>query len=264
MKEAMEVGEASGSHQGRTMRRTETEKEKTKMRERQRRAITTKIFQGLRKHGGYRLSPRADINELLRNLASEAGWVVLPDGTTYRSSTSNVLLSLSLSFIFSPAKQKLNRFVLCFLFCWFFKVLSCCPVCGSGITSNNTTPCSSVVVGGGGGGGEYCSSTTASYGGSTSSSSMYISHGGLCESQDHLLTMPDCDNVPLELYIYDGLPGGLHHHQPSAVGGGCVGGGPLLMGPTYPQQQQGQLYVQEARASNQNTPVGSPLHQRLA
>ncbi|GMY38060.1 beta-amylase 7 [Fagus crenata] len=232
MKEPMEVGEASGSHQGRTMRRTETEKEKTKMRERQRRAITTKIFQGLRKHGGYRLSPRADINELLRNLASEAGWVVLPDGTTYRSSTSNVL--------------------------------SCCPVCGSGITSNNTTPCSSVVVGGGGGGGEYCSSTTASYGGSTSSSSMYISHGGLCESQDHLLTMPDCDNVPLELYIYDGLPGGLHHHQPSAVGGGCVGGGPLLMGTTYPQQQQGQLYVQEARASNQNTPVGSPLHQRLA
>ena len=112
MKEAMEVGEASGSHQGRTMRRTETEKEKTKMRERQRRAITTKIFQGLRKHGGYRLTPRADINELLRNLASEAGWVVLPDGTTYRSSTSNVLLSLSLSFIFSPAKQKLNRFVL--------------------------------------------------------------------------------------------------------------------------------------------------------
>ncbi|RXH89952.1 hypothetical protein DVH24_032309 [Malus domestica] len=40
--------------------RSESEKEKTKMRERQRRAITTKIFHGLRKHSGYRLSPRGD------------------------------------------------------------------------------------------------------------------------------------------------------------------------------------------------------------
>lgn len=99
MGNAVEEGEASGTHQGRTMKRsngssssvgrTESEKEKTKMRERNRRAITTKIFQGLRKHGGYCLSPRADINELLRHLASEAGWVVLPDGTTFRSSTSS-------------------------------------------------------------------------------------------------------------------------------------------------------------------------------
>eukprot|EP01018_Ginkgo_biloba_P017037 Gb_28893 [translate_table: standard] len=54
------------------------------MRERNRRAITTKIFQGLRKHGGYNLAPRADINEVLRALAEEAGWIVESDGTTYR------------------------------------------------------------------------------------------------------------------------------------------------------------------------------------
>lgn len=61
------------------------EKEKTKIRERNRRSITTKIFQGLRKYGGYNLAPRADINEVLRCLASEAGWTVEEDGTTYRT-----------------------------------------------------------------------------------------------------------------------------------------------------------------------------------
>ncbi|KAJ7287939.1 hypothetical protein O6H91_05G110000 [Diphasiastrum complanatum] len=60
------------------------EKEKTKLRERQRRAITTKIFSGLRKHGGYNLPPRADINDVLKALAVEAGWIVESDGTTYR------------------------------------------------------------------------------------------------------------------------------------------------------------------------------------
>ncbi|EFJ23437.1 hypothetical protein SELMODRAFT_415870 [Selaginella moellendorffii] len=60
------------------------EKEKTKIRERHRRAITTRIFTGLRKHGGYNLPPRADINDVLRALAGEAGWIVETDGTTYR------------------------------------------------------------------------------------------------------------------------------------------------------------------------------------
>lgn len=62
-----------------------SEKEKTKLRERQRRAITTKIFAGLRKYGGYNLPPRADINDVLKALAAEAGWTVEADGTTYRS-----------------------------------------------------------------------------------------------------------------------------------------------------------------------------------
>ena len=137
-------------------------------------------------------------------------------------------------------------------------------MCGTGITSDNTTPCSSVVMGGGGGGGEYCASTTASPIGDSMSMSMSVSmvnsninkigFGGSTSS-----SLPEGDNSPLELYIYDnGLPGGLHHHSSSASGGGV--GGPLVMGPQYPQQQQhSQLYVQEAMASNQNTPVGSPL-----
>ena len=136
-------------------------------------------------------------------------------------------------------------------------------MCGTGITSNNTTPCSSVVMGGGGGGGEYCASTTASPIGDSMSMSVSvvnnninkIGFGGSTSS-----SLLEGDNSPLELYIYDnGLPGGLHHH-PSSASGGCVGG-PLVMGPQYPQQQQqqSQLYVQEVMASNQNTPVGSPL-----
>lgn len=65
--------------------RSASDKEKTKLRERQRRSITTKIFNGLRKHGNYNLPARADINDVLRALAKEAGWVIEPDGTTYRS-----------------------------------------------------------------------------------------------------------------------------------------------------------------------------------
>lgn len=68
---------------------SEREKEKTKMRERHRRSITTKILTGLRKHGNYNLPPRADINDVLRALAMEAGWVVEADGTTYRNPVSN-------------------------------------------------------------------------------------------------------------------------------------------------------------------------------
>ncbi|KAI3887459.1 hypothetical protein MKX03_033554 [Papaver bracteatum] len=73
--------------------RSASEKEKTKMRERQRRAITTKIFTGLRKHGGYNLPPRSDINDVLRQLAREAGWFIEPDGTTYRVQNHHQQLS---------------------------------------------------------------------------------------------------------------------------------------------------------------------------
>ncbi|XP_060218622.1 beta-amylase 7-like isoform X1 [Lycium barbarum] len=59
------------------------EKERTKLRERQRRAITAKILAGLRRHGNYNLRVRADINDVIAALAREAGWVVLPDGTTF-------------------------------------------------------------------------------------------------------------------------------------------------------------------------------------
>ena len=65
--------------------RPKEEKERTKMRERHRRAITARILAGLRKHGNYNLRVRADINDVIAALAREAGWVVLPDGTTFPS-----------------------------------------------------------------------------------------------------------------------------------------------------------------------------------
>lgn len=65
--------------------RPSEEKERTKIRERQRRAITAKILAGLRRHGNYNLRVRADINDVISALAREAGWVVLPDGTTFPS-----------------------------------------------------------------------------------------------------------------------------------------------------------------------------------
>ena len=68
------------------------EKERTKLRERHRRAITARILAGLRRHGNYNLRVRADINDVISALAREAGWVVLPDGTTFPS-RSQVLVS---------------------------------------------------------------------------------------------------------------------------------------------------------------------------
>lgn len=61
------------------------EKERTKLRERHRRAITSRILAGLRRHGNYNLRVRADINDVIAALAREAGWIVLPDGTTFPS-----------------------------------------------------------------------------------------------------------------------------------------------------------------------------------
>ncbi|KAK9749400.1 hypothetical protein RND81_02G123500 [Saponaria officinalis] len=78
--------EQSYSHGGGAKRpRPLEEKERTKLRERHRRAITAKILTGLRCHGNYNLRFRADINDVIAALAREAGWVVLPDGTTFPS-----------------------------------------------------------------------------------------------------------------------------------------------------------------------------------
>lgn len=65
--------------------RPKEEKERTKLRERHRRAITARILAGLRRHGNYNLRVRADINDVIAALAREAGWIVLPDGTTFPS-----------------------------------------------------------------------------------------------------------------------------------------------------------------------------------
>ncbi|KAG1355042.1 Beta-amylase 7 [Cocos nucifera] len=83
-------GGGEGMMQGGAMRRPrpKEEKERTKLRERHRRAITARILSGLRRHGNYNLRARADINEVIAALAREAGWVVLPDGTTFPSRSS--------------------------------------------------------------------------------------------------------------------------------------------------------------------------------
>ncbi|KAI7736695.1 hypothetical protein M8C21_004283 [Ambrosia artemisiifolia] len=60
------------------------ERENNKRRERRRRAISAKIFAGLRRYGNYKLPKHCDNNEVLKALADEAGWTVEPDGTTYR------------------------------------------------------------------------------------------------------------------------------------------------------------------------------------
>ncbi|KAL2925860.1 Beta-amylase 8 [Bienertia sinuspersici] len=64
----------------------EKEKERTKLRERHRRAITSRMLSGLRQYGNFPLPARADMNDVLAALAREAGWLVEPDGTTYRPS----------------------------------------------------------------------------------------------------------------------------------------------------------------------------------
>ncbi|KAL2902195.1 Beta-amylase 8 [Bienertia sinuspersici] len=67
-------------------REREKEKERTKLRERHRRAITSRMLSGLRQYGNFPLPARADMNDVLAALAREAGWLVEPDGTTYRPS----------------------------------------------------------------------------------------------------------------------------------------------------------------------------------
>ncbi|EXB75233.1 hypothetical protein L484_026015 [Morus notabilis] len=192
--------------------RSESEKEKTKMRERQRRAITGKIFHGLRKHGGYRLSPRADINEVLRYLAAEAGWTVLPDGTTFRSNVGN-----------------------------------CCPTCGETRSSATPTPSSTVVVAGGGGG--ECSTTASPRRFTVGDPAIAVPASSLCNVAGGTSSV-DGDIPMAALYnMYGGgFPGGLQQYSSVVFNGG----GPS---PVAFQQQ----HLQEARASNQNTPVGSPL-----
>lgn len=60
------------------------ERENNRRRERRRRAIAAKIYAGLRMYGNYNLPKHCDNNEVLKALCNEAGWIVEPDGTTYR------------------------------------------------------------------------------------------------------------------------------------------------------------------------------------
>ncbi|KAH0985298.1 hypothetical protein GBA52_012475 [Prunus armeniaca] len=189
--------------------RSESEKEKTKMRERQRRAITTKIFHGLRKHGGYRLSSRADINEVLRHLASEAGWLVEPDGTTYRPRSPNVRTPppsfLSFSFLhFLTNQTHILFYTIHLVVVCGGKVSNCCSVCGGVPKASATsaaaaaTPSSSMVMGG-------CeSSTTAS---PTSSRLPAFNNNN---TSGTTATNNDSVSVYSAMYVYEG---GFHNHQ---------------------------------------------------
>lgn len=82
-------GEAMGSG-GSSGRRKPSwrERENNRRRERRRRAIAAKIYSGLRAQGNYNLPKHCDNNEVLKALCVEAGWIVEPDGTTYRKVTN--------------------------------------------------------------------------------------------------------------------------------------------------------------------------------
>lgn len=63
---------------------SDRERQTNQQRERRRRAVAKKIFEGLRKHGNYKLPKHADSNDLLKALCQEAGWHVEDDGTICR------------------------------------------------------------------------------------------------------------------------------------------------------------------------------------
>jgi hypothetical protein len=63
------------------------------------------------------------------------------------------------------------------------------------------------------------------------------------------------NNNPLAFYMYNGLASGLHHPSTATAAAAIIGGGMKVQVPSQ-QQLQG-TYIPEARASNQNTPVGS-------
>ncbi|KAL2244617.1 BES1/BZR1 homolog protein 4 isoform X1 [Sesamum indicum] len=153
--------------------RSAVEKERTKMRERQRRSITTNIFHGLRKHGGYRLSPRADINQVLRHLAQEAGWIVEPDGTTYRSATTT-------------NSNGTNS----------------CPVCGGGRKSVPPKPSCCIL----GGGGESSTSTSPHHITVGDSTVNNLSSGGLLPSFSSTSTVMSTNETLLAIYMCGAAP----------------------------------------------------------
>lgn len=80
------VGGVGGGGGGGSGRRKPSwrERENNRRRERRRRAIAAKIYSGLRAQGNYNLPKHCDNNEVLKALCVEAGWIVEPDGTTYR------------------------------------------------------------------------------------------------------------------------------------------------------------------------------------
>ena len=85
-------------------------KEKTKLREQNMQAITTKIFEGLKKHGGFNLPPWLDISEVLQALAEEAGQIVELGDTTYRN---QVYTNMIQTMVKQGLGFKVSRFMIC-------------------------------------------------------------------------------------------------------------------------------------------------------
>ncbi|KAF7842470.1 UBN2_3 domain-containing protein [Senna tora] len=217
-REGMKESSSSGSGG----KRSESEKEKTKMRERHRRAITTNIFHGLRKHGGYRLSPRADINEVLRELAKEAGWVVEPDGTTYRSSSKSRTGD-------SPCLLVVAAGCTHFGDSYLVGIPICCTLCGAPQTSSAAAA---------GDGGADCSTTAA---GDPLSNTNVGSCSLLCFR-----------TVSVPVYTYQELAGDTHSGDGgrSGIQGGFT---------TMTCQQEGEeeeVHLEGVSMSNQKTMMG--------
>nr|XP_034584437.1 protein BZR1 homolog 1-like [Setaria viridis] len=63
---------------------SQVERENNRRRERRRRLVSSRIYTALRAEGNYTLPRNCDNNEVLKAVCREAGWVVEPDGTTYR------------------------------------------------------------------------------------------------------------------------------------------------------------------------------------
>lgn len=55
------------------------------------------MLAGLRQYGNYQLPVRADMNDVLAALARQAGWIVEPDGTTFRQSPNNTTNNMVMS-----------------------------------------------------------------------------------------------------------------------------------------------------------------------
>ncbi|KAI3761188.1 hypothetical protein L1987_51599 [Smallanthus sonchifolius] len=86
------------------------EKENNRRRERRRRAIAANIYNGLRAQGNYNLPKHCDNNEVLKALCKEAGWVVLPDGTTFRKGSRPPLPSIETASSAPTSPTRYQRF----------------------------------------------------------------------------------------------------------------------------------------------------------
>jgi len=119
---------------------SDRERQTNQQRERRRRAVAKKIFEGLRKHGNYKLPKHADSNDLLKALCEEAGWLVEEDGTICRmvnlffhtynlinlnclGNSSSLHIFVLVMMLFVAAEFLVSSNTAAFLFCLFKQCL---------------------------------------------------------------------------------------------------------------------------------------------